>query len=1297
MNAVIPQTILERVIHFFLHNRLVAVLGLGMALIWGLTVMPFDADLGGLPRDPVPVDAIPDIGENQQIVFTDWPGRSPQDVEDQITYPLTVELLGVPGVKTVRSFSFFGFSSVYVVFESDADFYESRTRVLERLASAIKRLPKGVTPVLGPDATPLGQVFWYTLEGEGFSLHELRSIQDWSVRYALQAADGVSEVASVGGYVREYQIDVDPNAMRAAGVKLSDVFTAVRRSNIDVGARTIEMNGVEYLVRGVGFLKDERDLERTVVKAEGGVPITIAQLGTVRLGPAMRRGALDREGVEAVGGVVAVRYGANPLEVIGKVKTKIKEIAPSLPEKTLPDGRTSKVRIVPFYDRTQLIHETLDTLELAISLEILVTILVVLLMVVHLRASLVVSGLMPLAVGLAFIAMRYTGVDSNIMSLSGIAIAIGTVVDMGIILSENMLRHLRSRPPEQSLSATLFTATSEVGGAVLTAIATTVVSFLPVFFMTGSEAKLFTPLAFTKTYVLIASLVIALCLIPPLMHIMLKPRLQGRYGLRHLASLLGMLQFLQAVAWLILPASAGLAALFWCLAAGWAGWIFLRFVRPQGFTDFDGRWILAGLILSAGIAIGVQWSGLLGAILAVYGGWRALEPWIPAAVRRRAPKVLTWAVVATAWLWLSTAWRPLGYTNSMFTNALFVGVLVGSVLGSFRIFIHFYPRMLHFFLRHKALYFAGVATILLFGLTIWLGFDKAFYPVRQGLSAIGISQGSLRSTSVWVAASHALPGIKKEYMPPLDEGSFLLMPTTMPHASIAEALDILRLQDLAISNIPEVDTVVGKIGRVDSALDPAPLSMVETVINYKSEYGPPDPQTGERTRLWRDTIRSPDDIWQEIVAAAKVPGVTSAPPLQPIAARIVMLQSGMRAPMGIKVRGTSLEQIERFGLKLEQLLKQVPGVDGATVNADRIVGKPYLEIHIDREAAGRYGIQVQDVQDVIEVAVGGVGLTTLIDGRERYPVRVRYQRELRDSLEALDRILVAAPDGTQIPLIQLAEIRYQRGPQAIKSEDTFLVGYITFDKLKSAGSIETVEAAAAFLKSREEAGELIRPAGLSYRFAGEYENQIRAEGRLMVLLPLALLVIFLILYLQFKRVARTLLVFSGIALAWSGGFILIWLYGQGWFMNFSVGDQNLRELFNMGPIHLSVAVWVGFLALFGIATDDGVVMMSYLNQSFERNKPQDIAAIREAVVQAGKRRIRACLMTTATTVLALLPVLSSSGRGADVMVPMAIPSFGGMLVALLTLFLVPVGYSLIEENRLHLNRKLPAELIPSTL
>ncbi|MFQ5843567.1 MAG: efflux RND transporter permease subunit, partial [Planctomycetota bacterium] len=485
---------LDRVIRFCLENKLIVVLFLLLVVGWGLMVAPFDYDLGDLPRDPVPVDAIPDIGENQQIVFTKWPGRSPQDVEDQITYPLTVALLGIPGVRTVRSYSYFGFSSIYVVFEDvipeaqGDDFYWPRSRILEKLNSLPQgTLPPAVAPALGPDATALGQIFWYTLEGDGFDPEELRSIQDWLVRYEVQAVPGVSEVASVGGFVREYQIDVDPNAMRAFGVKLRQVYDAVRRANIDVGARTIEVNRVEYVIRGLGFLKGVADLENTVVAVNEDIPVYVKNVAQVAQGPALRRGALDKEGAEAVGGVVVVRYGENPLAVIKRVKERIARIGPGLPRKTLADGRESQVRVVPFYDRTKLIHETLGTLESALTEEILVTILVVIFMVVHLRSSILISGLLPVAVLMCFIAMSRFGVDSNIMSLTGIAIAIGTIVDMGIILTENMLKHLKEADPGERRLDVIFRAASEVGGAVVTAISTTVISFLPVFTMTGPE------------------------------------------------------------------------------------------------------------------------------------------------------------------------------------------------------------------------------------------------------------------------------------------------------------------------------------------------------------------------------------------------------------------------------------------------------------------------------------------------------------------------------------------------------------------------------------------------------------------------------------------------------------------------------------------------------------------------------------------------------------------------------------------------------------------------------------------
>jgi Cu(I)/Ag(I) efflux system membrane protein CusA/SilA len=550
-------------------------------------------------------------------------------------------------------------------------------------------------------------------------------------------------------------------------------------------------------------------------------------------------------------------------------------------------------------------------------------------------------------------------------------------------------------------------------------------------------------------------------------------------------------------------------------------------------------------------------------------------------------------------------------------------------------------------------------------------------------------------------------------MPALDEGSFLFMPTTMPHASIGEAMDVLRKQDMAINSIPEVESAVGKIGRVESPLDPAPISMIETIINYKSEYITdtnghiltfqydhsandyaydaegsliPD-KHGKPFRQWRDEIKSPKDIWQAIVDAAAIPGTTSAPELQPIAARIVMLQSGMRAPMGLKVYGPDLETLEKVAFEIETALKEVPSIKSETVFADRIVGKPYLEIDIDRKAIARYGISIAMVQQVIEVAIGGKPVTMTVEGRERYPVRVRYQRERRDSIEAIEAILIAAPDGTQIPLKQLADIRYTRGPQVIKSEDTFLVGYVIFDKQADYAEIEVVEQAQAWLTQRIESGELLIPTGVSYTFTGNYENQIRAEKRLSIVLPIALFAIWMILYFQFKKTSTTLLVFSGILFAWSGGFIMLWCYGQPWFLNFELFGHNLRAFFQMETINLSVAIWVGFLALFGIATDNGVIVCTYLQQSFRTNQPTNRADIRTATIEAAQRRVRPAMMTSATTILALLPVLTSTGRGADVMIPMAIPTFGGMLLATLTIFVVPVLYCGLEELRHTLSPK----------
>jgi Cu(I)/Ag(I) efflux system membrane protein CusA/SilA len=1199
---------LSKLIRFCIENKLVVGLFVIIVIVWGVMVAPFDWELGGLPRAAVPVDAIPDVGENQQIVFTEWMGRSPQDVEDQITYPLTVSLLGIPGVKTIRSQSMFGFSSIYIIFDEDVDFDTAQNRILAKLNSLPPGwVPEGVQPALGPYATALGQVFWYTLEGldpngkpaGGWDPDELRTIQDWYVRFALMSAEGVAEVASVGGFVREYQVDVDPDAMRAYEVGLGDIFKAVKASNIDVGARTIEINKVDYVVRGLGFIKELGDIEKTVIKVNDNVPIYIKDVAKVSYGPALRRGALDKGGAEAVGGVVVVQYGYNPLKAIKNVKEKIAEIAPGLGKKILADGTISKVAIVPFYDRTGLIYETLGTLSTALTEEILVTIIVVIVLVLHLRSSVLISALLPLAILICFIAMKVFGVDANIVALSGIAIAIGTIVDMGIVICENILKHLDEAGPEENRLDVVYRAASEVGGAVLTAVSTTIVGFLPVFTMTGAEGKLFKPLAFTKTFALIASIIVALTVIPPAAHILFTKK------------------------------------------------ITLKKVK---------RYILGGLLIAAAVIAGVWLRWWIGTLIGAIGLYHLLRERIPERMSSRLPLLVNIVAVIVVGVILTNHWLPLGPAKGLIRNLIFVVLLIGGLLLFFKLFQRYYERILGLCLVYK----------------------KTFLLIPVGLVIAG--------GFIW-------SGLGKEFMPPLDEGSFLYMPTTMPHASIGECLDVLQKQDVAFSSIPEIESVVGKIGRVESPLDPAPISMVETVINYKSKYKTDKDgrlildDDGKPIRQWREKINSPDDIWDEIVKAGQIPGTTSAPKLQPIMARIVMLQSGMRAPMGVKVKGPDLDTIERVGLEIERYLKEVPGVEPATVIADRLVGKPYLEIDIDREAIARYGVSIGQVQDVIEVAIGGRRITTTVEGRERYPVRVRYMRELRDQIETLGKILVPAVGGAQIPLVQLTNLDkpdeiYVQGPQAIKSEDSFLTGYVVFDKKEGYAEVDVVENCQQYLKEKIASGEFVVPAGVSYDFAGSYENQVRAQKTLMIVVPLALFIIFMILYFQFKSTVTSLLIFSGIIVAWSGGFLLIWLYAQDWFLDFSVFGVNMRELFGVHTINLSVAIWVGFLALFGIASDDGVVMCTYLEQSFRRRRLDNVDEVRKAVVVAGARRIRPCLMTTATTILALIPVLTSTGRGSDIMVPMAIPSFGGMTIEILTMLVVPVLYCAVKELRL---------------
>ena len=716
-------------IRFCLENKLIVSLVTLFVISWGIIVAPFDWEVFDLPRDPVPVDAIPDIGENQQIVFTKWSGRSPKDIEDQITYPLTVSLLGIPGVKTIRSFSFFGYSSIYVIFNEDVEFYWSRSRILEKLSSLPPgTLPASVSPALGPDATALGQIYWYTIEGRdekgnvtgGWDLDEIRAVQDWYVRYALQGAEGVSEVASIGGFVREYQIDVNPDALRAYGVSLSQVINAVRKSNVDVGARTIEVNNVEYVVRGLGFIKSLKDIEEiSVAVRKDNVPVQIKNIANVVLGPSLRRGALDKDGAEVVGGVVVVRYGENPLAAIKHVKEKIRDISPGLPSKTLQDGTVSKLTIVPFYDRTGLIYETLGTLNSALSEEILVTVIVVVVMVMHLASSILISALLPLAILIAFILMRIFGVDANIVALSGIAIAIGTMVDMGIVLCENIIVRLKNAPEGKNRLETIYEASTEVSGAVLTAVLTTIVSFLPVFALQAAEGKLFKPLAYTKTFSLTGALIVALLLVPPAAHYFFRDWSKHKISLR-----------------LLYLAEVGIGAV-----------LFITYSLP-------------GLLLIALGLFGLFNEKLLNKF-----------PRLESHKELVAPSV----VILFVLYFLARSWLPLGVESNVANNIFVVGLLIAISLTLLRYFQHWYPKLLEWCLHNKALFLVIPLVVTLSGGIIW---------AKMG----------------------------EEFMPPLDEGSFLYMPTTMPHASIGETLNVVQKLDLAVSSIPEVELTVGKLG-----------------------------------------------------------------------------------------------------------------------------------------------------------------------------------------------------------------------------------------------------------------------------------------------------------------------------------------------------------------------------------------------------------------------------------------------------------------------------------------------------
>ena len=1000
------------------------------------------------------IDAIPDIGENQQIVFTEWPGRSPKDVEEQVTYPLSILLQGIPGVKNIRGISAFGFSTIYIVFKDDIDFYWSRSRVLEKISSVTSEIPQDVIPKLGPDATGLGQVFWYTLDNEEDSiskksLAELRSIQDFYVKYLLQSVEGFSEVASIGGFVKEYQIDVDPNKLFAFDIHFSSLITAIKESNIDVGAEVIEDGDRDYIVRGKGFFKSLEDIENVVVAVKNNSPIRLKDLARVAYGPGFRRGALDKNGIESVGGVVTMRFGENPKIVIDKVKQQLLVI-----EKGLPAG----VKLVPFYDRTEVIERTIGTVYSALTQEIIVTIIVILLFLLHFKSSILVSLTLPFGVGISFILMKVLDIDSNVMSLSGLVIAIGSMVDMGIIMTENIYSDLACQPKAKDKERVqiIIKSAREVGPAILTAVATTIVTFLPVFGLDGSEGKLFGPLAWAKTLAMLGAVIVSIILVPALSCYLLK------------------------------------------------------------------------------------------------------GPLVPIEKNRMSKTLL-----------------------------------------------YYYQRILSLTLDHRKIFIIFPITLLILGI-------------------------------------YSYTKLGKEFMPSLNEGEILYMPVTTPDISMTKARELLSYTDKILKAHPLVEDAIGKLGRVNSAIDPAPIGMFETVVKLIPQEKWP-------------AGKSIYDIMNDLDAEMQIPGLVNAW-LFPIENRISMISTGIKTQIGIKVFGDNLKTLEDIGKKIGKQIESINGAYG--VYAEQITGKPYIEFDIDRVAASRFGINTGTINNILQTAVGGMIIGQFYEGRQRFPIRVRYKKELRDRVDELKKVLVPSPLGQHIPIEQLANIKIVTGPAAIQSENGLLRSLVLLN-VQGRDLIGFVEEAKDHIEKTIEL-----PPGYTIKWAGQYENQVRSNNRLLLLVPIALLINLLLIYFGVKNFRNAAIIFSAVPIAFSGGLILLWL----------------------GGFNTSVAVWVGFIALFGIAVDDGVVMIIYLQKAINENRPKTWYSLKDCIIEAGSRRIRPLVMTTTTTIIALVPIMWSTTTGSEIMKPMAIPTLGGMIVEIVTLFVVPVVYSYFEYKNI-LNNK----------
>jgi Cu(I)/Ag(I) efflux system membrane protein CusA/SilA len=1159
---------LEKLIEYSVKNRFLIILATIFLSVWGVYSLA-----------TTPLDAIPDLSDVQVIVFTKYPGQAPQVVEDQVTYPLTTAMLAVPGAKVVRGYSFFGFSFVYIIFEDGTDLYWARSRVLEYLNYVAGRLPRGVTPSLGPDATGVGWVYEYALVDKSgkYDLAQLRSLQDWFLRYELTAVKGVSEVASVGGFVKQYQVEIDPNKLLAFNIPLSKVKRVIQRSNRDVGGRLIEMSETEYMVRGLGYIKSIEDLENIPLGVDdAGIPILIRDIAYVHVGPELRRGLAELNGEgEVAGGVIIMRFGENALATIERVKEKLDQLKAGLPE---------GVEIVTVYDRSSLIKRAVHTLKEKLIEESIIVALVCLLFLLHFRSAFVAIFTLPVGILISFIVMKYQGLNANIMSLGGIAIAIGAMIDAAIVMIENAHKQIEKTGGVEDHWTTITIAAKQVGPALFFSLLIITFSFMPIFTLEAQEGRLFRPLAFTKTYAMAASALLAVTLVPVMMGYFIRttllPEKWGRKKQR------------------IISLVASLSTFVLCL--------FLAKFLPE-FTVLHSFSLFFAFFMGALVFL-LLW---------------------PQAISHEEK-------------------NPLN-----------------------RFLIWIYRPVITWALKHK---FVTIVTAIVIAMTI--------VPYRS-LIVNKMPDGLLYSAAEKLDFLFPFEKIGGEFMPPLYEGDLLYMPTTLPGISITKAKELLQQTDKIIRSFPEVESVFGKIGRADTATDPAPLSMLETTIMLRPEDEWRKAPVKRFFTNWPSIIRKPlSKIWPEeksitpkeltdkLNKAIQFPGLTNAWTM-PIKTRIDMLATGIKTPVGIKVMGDDLDTLSSLGEQIEAVLSPLKGT--LSVYAERVTGGYYFDYEINRKAAARYGLTVGDVQEVIQSAVGGMNVSETVEGLERYPINIRYGRELRDSVSKLERILISTPTGAQIPIAQVAGTRIQRGAPVIKSENSRMSAWIYID-------LEGIDVATYVKNARKVVErEINLPAGYSIVWSGQYEYMERANKRLAVVVPITLLIIFLLLYLNFKNISESIIVMLTLPFAIAGGVWFIYLLGY----------------------NMSIAVGVGFIALAGVAAEIGVLVLIYIDDAYEKrlldgrmNNEEDLY---EAFVEGTCKRVRPIMMTVIAIIAGLLPLFWGHGAGADTMRRIAAPMIGGMVSStVLTLIVIPSIYALWKGKELKTRSKRAREFIAGT-